>query len=173
MRRADADDSKYEAPRPVVRTLGWLILGCLSVATILGLSKRGEPMVDDSRALFLPGGALMMLQSTLLEGRRAHPWVAIPANSLLAPGLFTCGLGLASFGLEHLDPARPWLLLAVPMFVLLGLVCLREAIRGDDALLIRDATDGWHRFWLRGLYWMIALFSPLGVLWALGVVRFD
>src|SRR5215211_2777215 len=105
-RRDDAGEMRDEAPRPVVQLLGWLILACLSAAAILGLSKHGEPISKDARTLFLPGGVLMMLQSTLLEGRRAHPMVALPANPALAPGLFTCGLGLAGLGLEHLDPAR-------------------------------------------------------------------
>jgi hypothetical protein len=77
---------RADAPRPMVRVLGWLMLACLAVAIFLGLSKRGEPIWEDARALFLPGGILMMLQSALLEGRRAHPMAAIPPTRALAHG---------------------------------------------------------------------------------------
>jgi hypothetical protein len=92
----------------VVQALGYLIMACLSIAVVLGLSKHGEPIWKPARALLLPGGVLMMVQSTLLDGPRVHPIVAVPPSPDLALGLFTCGLGTAGLGLEHLDPARPW-----------------------------------------------------------------
>jgi hypothetical protein len=116
----------------------------------------------------------MMLQSTLLDGRRAHPIVAVPSNPNFAPGLFTCGLGIAGLGLEHLDPARPWSLLAIPIIVLLGLLCLREAVRGKESVLMRQAAGNWERFWIRVGAWMFGLLGwPIIVLWAVGVMELD
>jgi len=37
-------DDLPDPPRPVVKVLGVLILGCLLVALFLGLSKGGEPL---------------------------------------------------------------------------------------------------------------------------------
>jgi hypothetical protein len=167
------DPPEDEKPRPVVRALGWVILACLTGAAILGLSRYGDPVWRPARALAVPAGALMVLQSTLLGGRRAHPMVAIPAGPMLAPGVFVCGLGFLGLGLEHLDPARPWTILAIPMIVLLGLLSLREARRGRRSVLLRERGGGWHGFLARAGLWMFGLCWPLFVLWALGVVRLD
>jgi hypothetical protein len=97
-----------DAPRPVVRVLGWIILACVTVGVLLGVSRRGEPLWADARALFVPGGVLMMLQSLLLGGRRGHPWTGIAPRPGLAAGIFVCGVGVLGLGLEHLDPPGAW-----------------------------------------------------------------
>jgi hypothetical protein len=73
-------------------------------------------------------------------------------------------------GLEHLDPARPWTLLAIPMITLLGLLTLREARRGRPSVILRR-TRGWYGLRARAGAWMFGLCWPVFVLWALGVVR--
>jgi hypothetical protein len=166
-RPVKGDDARDDAPRLVVRVLGWAALACLLVGVVLGYSKYGEPIWTDARVLLLAAGALMMVQATVLGGRRAHPFVAIAPNRALAPGIFTCGLGLAGVGLEHLDAARPWSSLAVPMIVLLGLLLLREAFRGRGSVFLRDESGRWERFWIRAGLWMFGLCWPLFVLMAL------
>jgi hypothetical protein len=166
-RRGDQQDVD---PRPVVKLLWWLTLGCLLIAVFLGLSKRGEPLWTAARAFFVPAGLLMVLQSVLLDDRRAHPIIRIAPNRALAPGLFTCGLGVAALGLEHLDPPRAWSLLAVPMIVFLGLLFLREAYRGKLSMLLRETSGRVERFWARLGMWMFGLSWPVFVLWAIGIV---
>jgi hypothetical protein len=162
-------NSEDEAPRPVVRALGWLSLACLFTGTILGVSKRGEPIWKDARVLFAPAGLLLIVEAALLGGRRAHPIVAIPPTRALAPGVFICGLGLVGLGLEQLDPAGQWSILAIPMIALLGLLFLREAWRGKASVLVRDSSDRWQNFLIRAGAWMFGLLWPLFVLWALGL----
>jgi hypothetical protein len=150
-----------DAPRLAVRALGWMALACLLGALVLGYSKYGEPLWKPARVLLLAAGVLMMVQAAVLGGRRAHPFVAIAPSRALAPGIFTCGLGLAGLGLEHLDAARPWSSLAIPMIVLLGLLFLREAFRGKRSILLRYESGRWERFSIRAGVWMFGLCWPL------------
>jgi hypothetical protein len=162
----DAFSGHDDAPRPAVRVLGWAALGCLLVGTVLGYSKSGVPLWPGARVLLLAAGVLLMVQASVLGGRRAHP-IAVAPSRALAPCVFICGLGLAGVGLEHLDPARPWSSLAIPMTVLFGLLCLREACRGKRSVLLRDGLGRWERFWTRAGLWMFGLFWPVLVFMAL------
>ena len=169
VRPQSGDGASGDAPRAAVQALGWSILGCLLIATFLGLSKHGNPIWDDARVFFLPAGVLLMLQSLILGGRRAHPIAAIPPNRALAPGVFACGLGSAGLGLEQLDPGGPWSVLTIPMCVFLGLLCLREAIRGRRSWIVVQGPSLWPPFVYRAGLWMFGLAWPVGVLWALGL----
>ena len=77
---------------------------------------------------------------------------------------------MAALGLEHLDPARAWSLLAVPMIVFLGLLFLREAYRGKLSMLLRETSGRVERFWARLGMWMFGLSWPVFVLWAIGII---
>jgi len=166
-----ADDALPDPPRPVVKVLGVLILGCLLVALFLGLSKGGEPLWKPARVLFLPAGVLTMAQAALLEGRRGYPWMALAPGRFLEVSLFVCGVGLCGFGLAELEPDGPWLVLAGPMIILAGFLFLREALRGERSWLLEFADGRLGRFFMRAGMWMFALMSPVGVLWCLGVVE--
>jgi hypothetical protein len=67
------DPPEDEKPRPVVRALGLVILACLTGAAILGLSRYGDPVWRPARALAVPAGALMVLQSTRLAAAARIP----------------------------------------------------------------------------------------------------
>lgn len=159
---------REEEPRPAVQRLGWTIIICVGVATFFGLSRRGEPIWDDARGLFLVAGVLAMIQAVLLGGRRSHPWRAIPPGRLLAPMHVVVGLGLLGIGLEHFDPARPWSALAVPLALLIGALFLREAVRGDRGLILGTlhGASRLRRLFLRGSFLAAALCSPIFVVWA-------
>lgn len=93
----------------------------------------------------------------------------MPPNRALAPSLFTCGLGVAALGLEHLDAVRLWSIFAIPMIVLLGVLALREALRGRDSVILSQPLGRWEHVAACGGLWMLGLCWPLFVLMALGV----
>ena len=151
-----------DEPRLSTKVALWVVVGFVTPAVFLGLSKRGEPIYEDALLLLVPGGVALMVLAVLLRKGLA-----------IGLAVFGSGLGVAGLGMEYADPDRPWSVLAIPMITLVGLLFLREAWRGKRSKLLGLAGDRWQRLVAHAGAWMFGLAWPLFVLWTLGIVEFD
>ena len=144
----------------------------LAAGTVLGLSRRGEPMWEPARVLWIPGGALLILYGVLVRNRvvRPHrPDASIDMVTLVAGAV---GLAFMGVGLEHVHPAGPWTVFTLPAIIGGGLLCLRLARQGKRNRFVREMEEDRSPWLIRPGLWMFGLTWPLFALWAIGVVEF-
>jgi len=167
------------------RGVGWYVLlgaelAFFLPATLLGLPGRGHshPILPAARDLFVPAGFLLAVHGALAVMGRvaalAPPW-PVTAREHRRTGLILYLVGIASvgFGTGEITGDRPWRALSVPAIVVIGLLSLREAVRGPARsrfFRLRPPSSSrpvWliaAGLWMFGLSWPILAADALGLL---------